>query len=812
MKRYFHFILFFFFCIDLTAQAPVVTAQIGYPVGQSASDAAWGNSKYLVLSTGNRFYSSGDLSNWSYVITSGVSPTQLNGMVFGAGLFVVIGNSGTIQSSADGITWTTRTSGTTETLRRIYFINSTFLAIGDKRTLLSSADGITWSAVAFNAGVATQDFMSLSFGNGVYVLSARSAGSGNYIYRSATATSNSWTYYSNPMTVSESINRVEFLKDKFWGFIVGSNIYTSADGITWTNITGSVSLTQPDLSTTTFGSGHQIFNGIYDGSKYIFYGSSAYYSGYGSSFVSVDGLNFTLLNKTAYIVPQESTILNGVYFVTGNEGFVTSSDGLTYAHSGSSYSDMVKADSKYIAVGSIGSDGQIYNSPDFLTWTKRTPLGVREFYCAGYDGTVTLAAGTGMVYSSANNGDTWSNVFVDPTVTFSCMTYGNSRFLTAGWDGSGYFIKSSVTQGVSWTTVNTDNIYVLKMKTVNGKFFALGQDGVSYLGRILYSADGSTWSDITPSTGWEVLYYKDITFDGTKYHLLGIESSSYTPTGFFTLSTSTPSVGASFSGKTECTNLPEGAVLGGSWDQGMLEMANGKLTGSVIDVATGQDYIIYSEDGNSWTCVAQNSFSTLMTGVVTGTDLKVLSRSNAFFNISYSGTLPVSLQSFSAVRADKQVRVSWTTTFEQQIRKYIVQRSSDANSWSDIGTVMPCGSETGGTYRFTDDMPVEGTGYYRLKTENMDGSAAFSMIQVVHWKQPFSMKLLPVPATNQLFVSLNNPERVVITVLNAAGQQVMFTTSEGSGKMLDISVLPAGRYIIVVTDGRNRESSGFIKQ
>lgn len=812
MKPLFHLFLLFFYSQFLQAQAPIVTARVGYPVGQPAYDASWGNSKYLVLSTGNHFYSSTDLSSWSYVVSTGVTATQLNGMTFGAGLFVVIGNSGVIQSSADGITWTTRTSGTTETLRKIYFINSTFWVIGENRTLLSSADGITWSAISFNTGVSAHDFMSLSYGNGVYVISARNGGTGNYIYRSSTATSNSWTYYNSPMTVIESINRVEFLNDKFWGFIVGNNIYTSSDGITWTNIRASVVLTQPDLTTTSFGSGHQIFNGIYDGSKYIFYGSSAYYSGYGSSFVSTDGLNFTLLNKTAYIVPQESSIVNGVYFVTGNEGFVTSNDGLTYAHSGSNNNDIIKSGPKYIAAGYVGSDGQLYNSPDFITWTKRSPANVREFYCAGTDGSIALAAGYGIVYRSADNGDSWVNIFSDPSVTFACMAYGNGKFLSTGWDGVGYFIKSSSDQGESWTTVNNDNIYVIKMKYLNGGFFALGIDGVSYLGRVLYSADGDSWTDITPSTAWEVLYYKDIAFDGTRYHLLGIESSAYTPTGFFTLSTTTPANGASYTSKAVCSNIPDGVVLGGNWDQGMLEYVNGKLTGAVIDAVTGQDYIIYSTNGNSWTCLAQNSYSSIIAGVVTGTDLKLIGRSNAFYNLSYSGTLPVKLLSFTATRADKQVQVSWSSSLEQQLSRYIVQRSKNTTDWEDIGTVAPRGNDSGADYRFTDFMPLDGTSFYRLKMVDTDGTFDYSSIQAVHTKAANALRLLPVPASGQLTVSASGMNRAVINVVDVNGQVVLSSTYAGTVKVLDISTLPAGHYVLLVSDGMTRLSSGFVKQ
>ena len=796
----------------LYSQSPVVTAQVGYPVGQPADEAAYGNNLYLVLSINNQYYKSPDALSWSPCLTSGVTASNLNSLAFGAGLFVSVGDAGSIQTSPDGITWTTRTSGTSERLGKVYFVNSKFLAIGNKRTLLSSADGITWSVVTFNAGSAVQDFMSLAYGNGVYVLAARENGSGTYIYRSATATSGSWTYYSQPLGF-EFINRVEFLNNKFWAFTVGNLMFTTADGITWTNITASVQLTQPNSSVISWTSSHQIFNGIYDGSKYIFYGSSAYYSGYGSSFVSTDGVNFTLLNKTAYIVPQESVILNGVYFVTGNEGFVTSPDGLSYSHSGSSYNDITKTASKYIAAGYISSDGQIYNSPDFINWTKRTPANARELFSVATDGTTVLAAGYLNVYKSTNNGDSWTTVFSGTDEYFTCMTWGNSRFIAAGYDGSGYFIRTSTNEGVSWTTVNTDNIYVLKLKKVNNLYFALGQDGTSYLGRILYSTDGINWSDITPVTAYEVLYYKDVTWDGTKYHLLGVESSSFTPTGFFTLSSSTPAVAASYTNKAVCSNIPGGVVLGGNWDQGLLDYSNGKFTGAVIDVTTGQDYLIYSADGSSWTCQAQQSYSTLISAVIDAGVFKMVGRNNAFYSVSYGGTLPVHLLSFTGKKAAMTATLKWVVSEEVNVKNYIVERCQPGANWESIGSISATANGNSGStsYSFTDDQPLSGINQYRLRQVDFDGRVTYSTIVSLNFSGTTTIQLYPNPARDQLQVKVSASGSGTIRISNAAGVPVLQTGFTGSERILDISRLPAGHYHLQLSTGTDTVTLPFIK-
>lgn len=633
--------------------------------------------------------------------TSGQTTKQLNFLVFGAGLFVAVGQDGTIQSSPDGITWTTRTSGTTNNLIKVYFLNSKFFVVGTNRTLLTSTDGISWTAVSFNVGVATDMFMSLSYGNGVYVIGARnSGGSYAYAYRSTTAANNSWSVKGYDYFNYESVNRIEFLKDKFWMFTVGQVMYTSSDGITWSNITPSVVVTNPNSTTASFGSGNQIFNGLWDGSRYYFYGCSSYFLGYGSTFVSTNGTAWTLLAKSAYIVPQESEIVNGLFFVNGNEGFVTSSDGNTYAHSGASFSDVVKTGSKYVAAGYIGNDGVIYNSPDFYNWTLRTGVNTAQLFSIASDGSTILAGGFYQMYKSVNNGDSWTSVYTSADgESFYSMAYGNSRFVAAGWDNIGAFIRYSTDNGASWITANTDNITLLKLKYVNSRFFGMGIDNVTYEGCLYTSTDGITWTNITPTIGFIAGYYKDVVYDGSKYHVLGVEfvydsGLGYNiPSQFFTLSTNTPQTAASWTNKATCSNTPVNAHLGGDYDQGTLNYDGTHFIGGVIDVSTGKDYIIYSADGSSWTAVAQKGYSVPVSSVLDGTKVRILSRGNAFYTASYS-MLPVSWLSFTAQWQQDQALLKWSSAEEQNCDRYEVEVSRDGRLFDKIGTVKANGNST----------------------------------------------------------------------------------------------------------------------
>ncbi len=58
-------------------------------------------------------------------------------------MFVTVGNSGTILTSSDGTSWTSRTSGTSNNLQGVTFGNSTFVVAGNN--ILTSSDGTSWT-------------------------------------------------------------------------------------------------------------------------------------------------------------------------------------------------------------------------------------------------------------------------------------------------------------------------------------------------------------------------------------------------------------------------------------------------------------------------------------------------------------------------------------------------------------------------------------------------------------------------------------------------------------------------------------------
>jgi hypothetical protein len=127
------------------------------------TDDIWGvtyaNSTFAAVTNGGRLLSSADGVNWTAQTIA--SDTWLLSVTYNAGLWVVVGDKGTILYSSDMKTWSTASSGTTSRLNGIYYADNLvtmsnnprtptpmFVAVGENGAYLTSPDGKTWSPLA----------------------------------------------------------------------------------------------------------------------------------------------------------------------------------------------------------------------------------------------------------------------------------------------------------------------------------------------------------------------------------------------------------------------------------------------------------------------------------------------------------------------------------------------------------------------------------------------------------------------------------------------------------------------------------------
>jgi hypothetical protein len=98
----------------------------------------------------------------------------------------------------------------------------------------------------------------------------------------------------------------------------------------------------------------------------------------------------------------------------------------------------------------------------------------------------------------------------------------------------------------------------------------------------------------------------------------------------------------------------------------------------------------------------------------------------SFFD-NYTLLLPVKMMSFTAQPKNESVALNWSATNENDLKYYVVQKSTNGSNWKDIHTVMPGVSATN-NYFITDAEKNTCITYYRLKQIERTGQAVYSKI------------------------------------------------------------------------------------
>lgn len=222
-----------------------------------ASVAAYGAGLYLLGGGTAYLASSTDANTW--VLNSGLrfpvltNGSTINGLVYATslGYFIAGSSQGGVATSANGLTWTDRTSGLSSTgwggssIFTFVWTGSQLLAFGDVGKVATSADGLTWSYKGLMSTLA-----GWPVGSGPFLSSYSAAHNGStymavgYSTVAECATSpdaNTWTNRTGLNAVfSGSIPRSVAWCPTISRWVVGSTdgkLASSTDGASWTLLT-----------------------------------------------------------------------------------------------------------------------------------------------------------------------------------------------------------------------------------------------------------------------------------------------------------------------------------------------------------------------------------------------------------------------------------------------------------------------------------------------------------------------------------------------------------------------------------------------
>lgn len=269
--------------LNQTARAPI-------SFGTGFSACAFGAGLLVAIGSesgvGPIIQTSPDGVTWTSRTPASGAGTSTIGLTFessvGSGLFVAVGSPGLIHTSANGTSWTARTpaGGYTGVFRGVAFGAGLFVAVGSAGEIQTSPDGTTWTKRTQAASYAGA-FTNVTFGNGLFV----AVGSGGEIQTSPNGTT--WTHQSTGSGYNNTL----------WGAAYGAGVYvavgaageiqSSVNGTAWTRRSVQGAFTGTYLTV----SGRDLAD-AYGGNLLLVAGTD------GQLLASVDGLDWRRLTRT----------------------------------------------------------------------------------------------------------------------------------------------------------------------------------------------------------------------------------------------------------------------------------------------------------------------------------------------------------------------------------------------------------------------------------------------------------------------------------------------------------------------------------
>jgi Secretion system C-terminal sorting domain len=180
-------------------------------------------------------------------------------------------------------------------------------------------------------------------------------------------------------------------------------------------------------------------------------------------------------------------------------------------------------------------------------------------------------------------------------------------------------------------------------------------------------------------------------------------------------------------------------------------------------------------------------------------------------------TLPITLLNFTAQKDGNTSLLQWKVANETNNAYFSVEHSSDGTNFQSIGQVAGHGTiSTEQKYQFTDNNPIKGLNYYRLKQVDYDGNYTYSNVVAVTFENVSDIfKSFPNPAVNVVYLTLpSSTAKSVINVFDLNGKKVLEKqiSSNAVSQTLDVSTLAAGVYHVTLVQGAQQQTIKMIKE
>ena len=187
-----------------------------------------------------------------------------------------------------------------------------------------------------------------------------------------------------------------------------------------------------------------------------------------------------------------------------------------------------------------------------------------------------------------------------------------------------------------------------------------------------------------------------------------------------------------------------------------------------------------------------------------------------------AGVLPINLLSFTGSKVENNNELKWTTSQEINCKHFELQHSTDGINFETIQIVAAKGNIASiNDYTYVHKSVTTGKHFYRVKSIDNDAKIIYSSIVTLSRNGRSGSEISavsPNPFTIKLAVNYESDKNSIISVgiVNAEGKTIRVervNVNKGSNTLYidKLNGLPAGNYILVITDSSKKSTKQIIK-
>lgn len=209
------------------------------------------------------------------------------------------------------------------------------------------------------------------------------------------------------------------------------------------------------------------------------------------------------------------------------------------------------------------------------------------------------------------------------------------------------------------------------------------------------------------------------------------------------------------------------------------------------------DLPIMPEDGTQPKMIDPDDSKIIWNAKLSRWEVSFVSSLYSRFFVTNGQKFPLKLVDFTAKVEEHTTKLEWLTAEEVNTSHFEIHRSMDAHSWEVLSVRPPATGSGGHRYSATDDEPLAGLTYYRLKMIDLDGSFAFSRI-ITADRFGFQARVFPNPASTRVEIEFANQPGTgsKAELVNLVGTVVWKGWVTGDKTSIEVGRLSKGIYLL----------------